>query len=93
MDAHGNTVAEEGCTRCECGSKYWEHDRCIDCGAKPPAGNSNGFTTDKAGATCVDCGAFFSVDAPFRADGRVQRAHRRHCPVNPVDVYEPMVCR
>lgn len=22
----------EGCVRCVCGSKYWEHTRCIDCG-------------------------------------------------------------
>lgn len=32
MDQHGNLVAEEGCDRCECGSKYWENDTCIDCG-------------------------------------------------------------
>ena len=31
-DEHGNFVAQEGCTRCECGCKYWEHDKCIDCG-------------------------------------------------------------
>lgn len=30
-DKHGNRVAVEGCTRCACGSKYWEHDKCIDC--------------------------------------------------------------
>jgi len=35
-DMHGNVVAEEGCTRCACGCKYWEGDRCIDCGAPPP---------------------------------------------------------
>ena len=33
-DEHGNTVAREGCSRCDCGCKYWENDRCIDCGAK-----------------------------------------------------------
>lgn len=27
-----NTHAREGCDRCSCGCKYWEHDRCIDCG-------------------------------------------------------------
>ena len=32
VDNHGNTVAQEGCDRCECGCKYWEHDKCIDCG-------------------------------------------------------------
>lgn len=31
-DRHGNVVAKEGCDRCWCGSKYWEHDRCVDCG-------------------------------------------------------------
>lgn len=38
-DQHGNRVAREGCDRCACGSKYWENDRCIDCGAAaaPPA--------------------------------------------------------
>ena len=24
--------ADEGITRCDCGCKYWENDRCIDCG-------------------------------------------------------------
>lgn len=24
--------AREGCDRCYCGCKYWENDRCIDCG-------------------------------------------------------------
>ena len=28
----GNTLAREGCDRCRCGCKYWESDRCIDCG-------------------------------------------------------------
>lgn len=28
----GNTEAREGCDRCYCGCKYWERDRCIDCG-------------------------------------------------------------
>src|SRR5262245_24193610 len=27
-----NQTATEGCSRCECGCKYWENDRCIDCG-------------------------------------------------------------
>lgn len=31
-DSYGNMVAEHGCTRCECGCKYWEFDKCIDCG-------------------------------------------------------------
>lgn len=33
MDTHGNTIAEEGVTRCDCGCKYWEKDKCVDCGA------------------------------------------------------------
>ena len=28
----GNRFAKEGCTRCECGSKYWENDICHSCG-------------------------------------------------------------
>lgn len=32
MDKHGNVIAEEGCTRCECGCKYWENDVCVSCG-------------------------------------------------------------
>lgn len=31
-DEHGNVIAKEGCTRCDCGAKYWENDQCIDCG-------------------------------------------------------------
>lgn len=31
-DKHGNVDAVEGCDRCDCGSKYWENDECIDCG-------------------------------------------------------------
>ena len=31
-DKLGNVEAQEGCDRCSCGCKYWENDRCIDCG-------------------------------------------------------------
>lgn len=31
-DQHGNRIAREGCTRCPCGAKYWEADRCVSCG-------------------------------------------------------------
>lgn len=31
-DVHGNVIAREGCDRCFCGCKYWENDRCVDCG-------------------------------------------------------------
>ena len=34
-DKHGNVIAREGCDKCRCGSKYWEQDRCVDCGASP----------------------------------------------------------
>jgi hypothetical protein len=34
MDRHGNVTATEGCSRCDCGCKYWENDRCIDCGTR-----------------------------------------------------------
>jgi len=32
FDRLGNRYAEEGLDRCACGSKYWEGDRCVDCG-------------------------------------------------------------
>lgn len=32
-DRLGNKVAQEGCDLCHCGCKYWENDRCVDCGA------------------------------------------------------------
>ena len=28
----GNKVRNSGIDRCLCGSKYWERDRCVDCG-------------------------------------------------------------
>lgn len=28
-----NTIAREGADFCYCGCKYWENDRCIDCGS------------------------------------------------------------
>ena len=28
----GNVVRDSGCDRCPCGCKYWENDRCVDCG-------------------------------------------------------------
>ena len=32
-DSRGNHVRIEGCEYCtNCGCKYWENDRCIDCG-------------------------------------------------------------
>jgi hypothetical protein len=31
-DSRGNHVRVEGCDRCYCGCKYWENDRCVDCG-------------------------------------------------------------
>jgi DNA-directed RNA polymerase subunit N (RpoN/RPB10) len=31
-DRLGNKIALEGCDRCYCGCKYWENDKCIDCG-------------------------------------------------------------
>lgn len=30
----GNSWAQEGVDRCECGSKYWENDHCHSCGAE-----------------------------------------------------------
>lgn len=36
MDQFGNVARREGVDRCSCGCKYWEHDKCIDCGARDP---------------------------------------------------------
>lgn len=33
-DRHGNYHASEGLDLCPCGVKYWENDRCVDCGAR-----------------------------------------------------------
>lgn len=33
-DRLGNVVAQEGCDFCFCGCKYWENDKCVDCGTK-----------------------------------------------------------
>lgn len=30
-DKFGNLTAVNGASRCECGCKYWEYDRCFDC--------------------------------------------------------------
>src|SRR4051812_21673403 len=35
-DVHGNRVRMEGLDRCYCGCKYWENDRCVDCGGTEP---------------------------------------------------------
>jgi len=35
-DSRGNRVRREGYDRCACGCKYWENDRCIDCGSTEP---------------------------------------------------------
>jgi hypothetical protein len=32
----GNKVRDSGADRCACGCKYWENDRCIDCGSTEP---------------------------------------------------------
>lgn len=35
-DEHGNVFRADGLDRCSCGCKYWEDDRCIDCGGTEP---------------------------------------------------------
>jgi hypothetical protein len=44
-DRLGNRVAREGCDRCWCGCKYWENDRCIDCGSEVPTAYNHAFKT------------------------------------------------
>jgi hypothetical protein len=34
LPAGANRTAQEGVSRCECGSKYWENDLCVDCGTR-----------------------------------------------------------
>ena len=34
VSMHPAEMATQGVDRCECGCKYWENDRCIDCGAE-----------------------------------------------------------
>ena len=29
-----NKTAQQGCSRCECDSKYWKNDKCIGCGTQ-----------------------------------------------------------
>jgi len=33
-DEHGNVDRIDGVDRCDCGCKYWENDRCADCGER-----------------------------------------------------------
>jgi hypothetical protein len=36
-DTDGNIARQNHVDRCWCGCKYWENDRCIDCGGTEPA--------------------------------------------------------
>lgn len=81
MTATANTAAREGCDRCYCGCKYWESDRCIDCGtaiadclADPEWVRENrprGMTTRRLDA--VDLRAAVAARAE---DLRIARKHR-----------------
>jgi hypothetical protein len=42
IDSLGNRVRQEGVDRCFCGCKYWENDRCIDCGGTEPVKENHG---------------------------------------------------
>ena len=44
-DRLGNEIAQEGCDRCWCGCKYWENDRCVDCGSQVPTIYNHAFKT------------------------------------------------
>lgn len=54
-DNHGNVIAREGATRCACGCKYWENDRCIDCGDKPRCECGNPLNQDNDESKCDWC--------------------------------------
>jgi len=53
-DRHGNQLQCEGLARCACGCKYYELDRCIDCGThaqinlQHPRNNPNWEIADAA---------------------------------------------
>ncbi len=57
---HNNQIAEEGVDRCDCGSKYWENDRCVDCGGHVTCwGVQRGHefkSKDNDPTVCVECG-------------------------------------
>lgn len=52
MDQHGNTVAQEGMDRCFCGCKYWENDKCVDCGT--PVRRSSQMTKTEVKQTVAE---------------------------------------
>ena len=37
----GNKARTSGADLCYCGSKYWERDRCIDCGGDEAVGDES----------------------------------------------------
>ena len=70
--ALGNVTAEDGRDRCWCGSKYWEGDRCVDCGThvlRIPARERRPDSTERT--TTMPDTERTPLDAPL-ADG-----HRR----------------
>jgi hypothetical protein len=80
-----NHLALEGVTRCYCGSKYWEDDLCVDCGARPDleaeavrlleqtigADWRTGFLTDPGGWLAY-VGAFLTADGETDDDAAVR---------------------
>lgn len=72
-DRLGNLRAVEGCTRCGCGCKYWENDRCVDCGSNAPT-----HVLEPDDYPIVRMGARWVCDGPFgRFHARTKRDAER----------------
>jgi DNA-directed RNA polymerase subunit RPC12/RpoP len=70
-DRHGNLTAREGCSRCLCGCKYWENDRCIDCGAEHEPTND---------ARCWNCNSrWLDIHPDTGMDGATDECECRQC--------------
>jgi hypothetical protein len=74
-DQLGNEIAREGCDRCFCGVKYWEFDRCVDCGTHiDEVLRAYGIEEDERGVRYVEAGesapAMFSNPATCGTCGR-----------------------
>jgi len=52
----GNRVRQEGVDRCPCGCKYWENDRCVDCGERLPDEACPDHFVGAETLGCQECG-------------------------------------
>ena len=75
-DHHGNQIAQEGVTRCWCGSKYWHNDRCVDCGTPATSLVAAGHAMHPHPA-CEWCGSL-ATHLAIRADESEYLLCHRH---------------